>query len=80
LLTKSINKTLFESHEARSRSSADSTPGSLVNLVHERLGERRFYALADEVRRHRAEAERDGGVTPEDEALYARLRLICGEL
>jgi hypothetical protein len=79
-LTNSIKKSLFESHEARSRSSADSTPGSLVNLVQERLGERRFYALADEIRRHRAAAERDGGATSEDEALYARLRLICGEL
>jgi hypothetical protein len=79
-LTNSINKTFFESHEAKSRPSSDETPGSLVNLVQQSLGEKRFYALADAVRRHQADAERDGSASDHDEALYARLRLICGEL
>jgi hypothetical protein len=79
-LTNSINKIFFESHEARSRSSSDATPGSLVNLVQQRLGEKRFYALADAIRRHQADAVRDGSASEHDEDLYARLRLICGEL
>jgi hypothetical protein len=50
-------------------------------LVWERLGERRFYALAAAIREHEA-AAREGSaeLTEHDEALYARLRLICGEL
>jgi hypothetical protein len=50
-------------------------------LVWERLGERRFYALAAAIREHEA-AARDGSteISEHDEALYARLRLICGEL
>jgi hypothetical protein len=79
-LTIGIKKSFFESHEARSRPASDSTPGSLVNLVHERLGERRFYALADEIRRHQADAALEETADPIDETLYARLRLICGEL
>jgi hypothetical protein len=50
-------------------------------LVQERLGERRFYALAAAIREHEAEA-RAGSADPSehDHELYARLRLICGEL
>ena len=50
----------------------------LVELVRERLGEKQFYALAAAVRDHERSA--DGNSEPHDEALYARLRLICGEL
>ena len=54
---------------------------SLTGLVHERLGERRFYALAKAVREHEGRA----GAFPHtigrhDEELYGRFRLICGEL
>ncbi|MDP9228417.1 MAG: hypothetical protein M3M99_05115 [Actinomycetota bacterium] len=48
-------------------------------LVQERLGERRFYSLAAAVREHEG-ASREGDGAPHDQALYARLRLICGEL
>jgi hypothetical protein len=50
-------------------------------LVRERLGEERFYALVAAVREHEATA-RSGLTDPaeHDLALYARLRLICGEL
>jgi hypothetical protein len=50
-------------------------------LVWERLGERRFYALAAAIREHEA-AAREGRaeISEHDRALYARLRLICGEL
>jgi hypothetical protein len=51
----------------------------LVELIRERLGERQFYALAAAVREHELNAA-EGEVEPHDEALYARLRLICGEL
>ena len=50
----------------------------LVELIQERLGEKQFYALARAVREHEQSA--DGDLEPHDEALYARLRLICGEL
>jgi len=50
----------------------------LVELIQERLGEKQFYALARAVREHERTAE--GDLEPHDEALYARLRLICGEL
>ena len=50
-------------------------------LVWERLGEKRFYALAAAIREHEA-AAREGSaeLSEHDSALYARLRLICGEL
>jgi hypothetical protein len=50
-------------------------------LVWERLGERRFYALAAAIREHEA-AAREGSaeISEHDRALYSRLRLICGEL
>jgi hypothetical protein len=50
-------------------------------LVQERLGERRFYALAAAIREHEA-AAREGSaeLSGHDRELYARLRLICGEL
>jgi hypothetical protein len=50
-------------------------------LVWERLGERRFYALAAAIREHEA-AAREGSaeLSEHDRELYARLRLICGEL
>ena len=50
-------------------------------LVWERLGERRFYALAAAIREHEAAArEGTAEISEHDRALYARLRLICGEL
>jgi hypothetical protein len=50
-------------------------------LVQERLGERRFYALAAAIREHEAAArEGTADMSEHDRALYARLRLICGEL
>ena len=51
----------------------------LVELVRERLGEKQFYALAAAVRDHERAAAA-GENEPHDDALYARLRLICGEL
>jgi hypothetical protein len=50
-------------------------------LVQERLGERRFYALAAAIREHEA-AARAGSteLSEHDRELFARLRLICGEL
>jgi hypothetical protein len=50
-------------------------------LVWERLGERRFYALAAAIREHEAAAQEGSAELSEhDRELYARLRLICGEL
>jgi len=50
-------------------------------LVQERLGERRFYALAAAIRQHEAEARAGSSdLSEHDRELYARLRLICGEL
>ena len=50
-------------------------------LVWERLGERRFYALAAAIREHEAAARKGcTELSDHDRALYARLRLICGEL
>jgi hypothetical protein len=50
-------------------------------LVQERLGERRFYALAAAIREHEAAARAGSAELSEhDRELYARLRLICGEL
>jgi hypothetical protein len=50
-------------------------------LVWERLGERRFYALAAAIREHEAAAgEGSAELSEHDRELYARLRLICGEL
>jgi hypothetical protein len=40
--------------------------------------ERRFYALAAAVREHEAQRMRSG-LSSEDEALYRRLRQLCGE-
>lgn len=81
ILSKKINNAAFEAHLARSRTSSASTPGGLVDLVRERLGERRFYALAAAVREHEERATSWGlGLTAHDEELYRNLRLICGEL
>jgi hypothetical protein len=53
----------------------------LTELVHEKLGERRFYALAAAVREHEARAAAfPHTIGRHDEILYERLRLICGEL
>ena len=53
----------------------------LTYLVHERLGERRFFALAAAIREHEAEVHAAGGELSEHDAeLYRQLRLICGEL
>jgi hypothetical protein len=50
-------------------------------LVWERLGERRFYALAAAIREHEVAArEGTAEISEHDHTLYARLRLICGEL
>ena len=46
-----------------------------------RLAERRFSALAAAVRDHEANVRRrEFSVRPQDQALYRRLRQICGEL
>jgi hypothetical protein len=53
----------------------------LTHLVQERLGERRFYALAAAIREHEADARSQAGELSEhDEELYRELRRICGEL
>jgi hypothetical protein len=45
-----------------------------------RLAERRFSALAAAVREHEANVRRrEFSVRPQDQALYRRLRQICGE-
>jgi hypothetical protein len=50
-------------------------------LLRERLGERPFYALAAAIRDHEAAAHEQGGeLSDHDRELYAKLRLICGEL
>jgi hypothetical protein len=50
-------------------------------LVWERLGERRFYALAAAIREHEGSARAASAeLSDHDRALYAQLRLICGEL
>jgi hypothetical protein len=46
-----------------------------------RIAERRFSALASAVREHEALVRRrQYGIRPQDQALYRRLRQICGEL
>lgn len=46
-----------------------------------RLAERRFSALAAAVREHEANVRRhEFRLRPHDQALYRRLRQICGEL
>ena len=45
------------------------------------LAQRRFSALAAAVREHEAKVRRrEYSVRPQDQALYRRLRQICGEL
>jgi hypothetical protein len=45
------------------------------------IAERRFSALASAVREHEALVRRrQYGIRPQDQALYRRLRQICGEL
>jgi hypothetical protein len=45
------------------------------------LAQRRFSALAAAVREHEAKVRRrDYKVRPQDQALYRRLRQICGEV
>ena len=53
-----------------------------LDAVSERnLAERRFSALASAVREHEATVRRrEWAVRPQDQALYRRLRQICGEL
>jgi hypothetical protein len=54
---------------------------ALTELVHEKLGERRFYALAKAVREHEERAAAfPHTIARHDEELYRRFRLICGEL
>ena len=53
-----------------------------LDAVSERnVAERRFSALASAVREHEASARRrQYGMRAQDQALYRRLRQICGEL
>jgi hypothetical protein len=53
-----------------------------LDAVSERnLAERRFSALASAVRAHEASVRRrQYGMRAQDQALYRRLRQICGEL
>ena len=53
-----------------------------LDAVSERnIAERRFSALASAVREHEALVRRrQYGIRPQDQALYRRLRQICGEL
>jgi hypothetical protein len=45
------------------------------------VAERRFSALASAVREHEASVRRrEYAMRPQDQALYRRLRQICGEL
>jgi hypothetical protein len=69
----------------QSKDSAASSPAPrrewFNELVQERLGERRFYALAAAIREHEAAARAGSAELSEhDRELFARLRLICGEL
>lgn len=67
--------------EPRRRFEAGDQRQFLGEIVQERLGKRRFYALAAAIREHEAEARLDPtGIEPHDAELYRRLRLICGEL
>ena len=46
-----------------------------------KLAERRFSSLAAAVREHEANVRRrEFSIRPQDQALYRRLRQICGEL
>ncbi len=46
-----------------------------------RLAERRFAALAAAVREHEANVRRrEYSVRPQDQALYRRMRQICGDV
>lgn len=66
-------------NDAATTSRTEDSP--LTYLVHERLGQRRFYALAAAIREHEAEALAEGGELSEHDAeLHRQLRLICGEL
>jgi len=66
-------------NDTATATSTDESP--LTYLVHERLGERRFYALAAAIREHEADALAQAGELSEhDEELYRQLRRICGEL
>jgi hypothetical protein len=66
-------------NDTATATSTDESP--LTYLVHERLGERRFYALAAAIREHEADARAQAGELSEhDEELYRQLRRICGEL
>jgi hypothetical protein len=53
-----------------------------LDAVSERnLAERRFAALASAVREHEASVRRrEYAMRPQDQALYRRLRQICGEV
>jgi hypothetical protein len=53
-----------------------------LDAVSERIvAERRFSALASAVREHEASVRRrEYAMRPSDQALYRRLRQICGEL
>ena len=65
--------------EPRRRFEAGDQRAFLGEIVRERLGKRRFYALAAAIREHEAEARYcPDGIEPHDAELYRRL--ICGEL
>ena len=50
-------------------------------VIERNIAERRFSALASAVREHEALVRRrQYGIRPQDQALYRRLRQICGEL
>ncbi len=54
---------------------------TLDPISERRLAERRFSALAAAVREHEANVRRrEFSVRSQDQALYRRLRQICGEL
>jgi hypothetical protein len=78
-LSKVINKM---NKERDSMEAHVGTPSPrLESLVRDRIAERRFSALAAAVREHQARAARQYlGERPHDDALYRRLRQICGEV
>jgi hypothetical protein len=54
---------------------------TLDPISERRLAERRFSALAAAVREHEANVRRrEFSIRAQDQALYRRLRQICGEL
>jgi hypothetical protein len=67
--------------EPRLRFAEEEHRSYLGETVRERLGKRRFYALAAAIREHEAETRINShDLEPHDAELYRRLRMICGEL